>query len=807
MAGVMLIRPGPPGEWSWIPAAGGADAAAHGSPAEAARAAAGQRVVVLVPGTEVSLEHAAVPVRSRRNATAAIPWALEDRLVDDVESLHFAVGTRTPEERWPVAVVARADIDRLLGQCTDAGLEPHVLLPEPLGLPLPEADTWVALEEPDRVTVRSGTDDGFACEPGMLATVLGGSEAPQRLIRYRAEEAAETPWPAAFAGALDAGEQRPCREPLAAFARAPEARINLLQGPYAKSSRHLRHLRQWLLPAALAAGVAVVALAHATIGHLARLEREERLRDQMERIYRQVFPDAERVVDPRAQMEGQLDQLEGGGNGNGDFLTILGRAAPVLSDSDAVRLTELEWREGIMDLALRTDRLDLIDRMQQESRPPAWRPSCATSSATTTGSSAAYGSRGRRSEGLVPDPDDARAGRGGARHAGRGAAAGLRGPGRARGRALSGATRARRGARDRPGLDAQRRAPGGRAPPRHPGRVARGRRPGALSRGGRGLAPCRAVAAATAGAGRRRRRARRVRGGGVRPPDLGARPAAPGERPAGDPGALRGGRARHRQRTPDAGARRPMRRAVLLLGAALAGLAAGLVAHFPAGHAFALLAPPGITAEGVRGSVWQGSASRVDYGGPVALTSVRWDVSPLALYRGRLALETGFDVLGGHAEISATVARDGDATVREATFRGPASGPAALVPAPLVALDGELVARVAQGRWTDRRLTAVRARVLWDRARVRRPVSVGLGSVTAEIRPDDGDGLQATVGNRDGDLGIDGEAHVDAEGRYRLRLRLQPGPDTPADVRDLLERYAERDDGDFVVRASGRLRL
>lgn len=363
MAGLMLIRPASAHAWTW--AAGDAAAAERGTPREAARAAAGHRVIMLVPGTEVMLTFADVPVRNRGDAAAAIPWALEEHLVDEVETLHFAVGARAADERWPVAVVARSFMDRLLARCAEVGLDPHVLLPEPLALPAPDDDAWITLEEADRVTVRTGADSGFACEPEMLATVLAGTDAPGRLVRRCTAATAEAQWPESFAAVVAGSERSDCPEPLAAFAEASRPRLDLRQGIYARGGRRLRQLRRWRLPAALAAGVAVLALAHATLEHLALAERESRLRQQMEQTYREAFPDAERVVDPRAQMEGKLQALRGSGDGEADFLDAVGRVAQPLVDNGDIRVTELEWRQGTLDLSLRTSRLDTIDRAQQ----------------------------------------------------------------------------------------------------------------------------------------------------------------------------------------------------------------------------------------------------------------------------------------------------------------------------------------------------------------------------------------------------------------------------------------------------------
>lgn len=247
------------------------------------------------------------------------------------------------------------------------------------------------------------------------------------------------------------------------------------------------------------------------------------------------------------------------------------------------------------------------------------------------------------------------------------------------------------------------------------------------------------------------------------------------------------------------------RRVAILLGAGLLGALAGLVAHLPAGHAVAMMAPADIAARGVAGTVWRGSARRVDYGGPVAITALRWRVSALGLLTGTLAVDAGFDVAGGHADADVTVARGDGIRIRDATFRGAAAGMAPLLPALAVALEGEVIARIDGGRWTGERPADVQARILWERARIRAPASVALGDVVAEIRPRPDGGHRMTVENRDGALAVDGGGDADADGRYRLQLRLRPGPEVSAEVLEFLRAHAERDNGAFVVRDSGRL--
>jgi type II secretory pathway component PulL len=137
MADWLLIRlPRTPAEQaSWIvaDARGAAIEAPAGGPLELAQpAAAGRRVCVLVPGTDVLMMEPELPTKAGAKLAQMVPYALEEQLAEDIDELHFAIGRRggadslargAPRDgRTPVAVVARALMDEWLSAVQAAGI-------------------------------------------------------------------------------------------------------------------------------------------------------------------------------------------------------------------------------------------------------------------------------------------------------------------------------------------------------------------------------------------------------------------------------------------------------------------------------------------------------------------------------------------------------------------------------------------------------------------------------------------------------------------------------------------------------------
>ena len=66
-----------------------------------------RKVIVLVPSADVLTTSVDIPIKGGARLQAALPYALEEHVAEDIEKLHFAAGTRRSNGKIPVAVVNR----------------------------------------------------------------------------------------------------------------------------------------------------------------------------------------------------------------------------------------------------------------------------------------------------------------------------------------------------------------------------------------------------------------------------------------------------------------------------------------------------------------------------------------------------------------------------------------------------------------------------------------------------------------------------------------------------------------------------
>src|ERR1700761_1369408 len=160
MAEWLLLRfpssPEQPPSWLVVDARGNPTGVPQSGPLSvAAPRAAGRRICVLVPGTDVLLTEPEVPTKAGTKLQQVVPYALEEQLADDIDDLHFAIGKRAADSvRTPVAVVRRELMDEWVSGLKAAGLEPESMYSDSDLLPQNPGQA-VALLEEDVVVVRA----------------------------------------------------------------------------------------------------------------------------------------------------------------------------------------------------------------------------------------------------------------------------------------------------------------------------------------------------------------------------------------------------------------------------------------------------------------------------------------------------------------------------------------------------------------------------------------------------------------------------------------------------------------------------
>lgn len=378
--------PSEAGDWCWVvrDAERPGGSLFRGPLADSVKQAAGARVVVLVPGVDVLLASAELPGLNRQRLARAVPFALEEQLASDVEELHFALGQRADDGRIHSAVVAREKIAAWLEQLRAAGLQADVMLSEVLAVPREAANDagrhWSLLIDGARCLLRTDSQQGLALDLDNLPVVLqaaldeAGDAPPTGLdvklcgddgfpVSERYSQLEEICKAAGIELALQPQDDDGAL--LLARGFDEKAAINLLQGDYSRRGQLEKLLRPWR-PAAMLLGLWLVIQLGAMGLEYQRLSAQnEAMRAQITALYREAFPQARKIVNPRVQMERGLAKLRGSGGGQADLLGLIAKAGPLLKATPGLKLRSLRYKESRLDIDLEISTLQALDKLKQ----------------------------------------------------------------------------------------------------------------------------------------------------------------------------------------------------------------------------------------------------------------------------------------------------------------------------------------------------------------------------------------------------------------------------------------------------------
>jgi general secretion pathway protein L len=337
-------------------------------------------VIVLVPSVELITTTVHIPARSSSKIKAALPFALEENLAEDVENLHFAAGERQENNRLPVAVVAKDTMDGWLRQLSDAGIEPVIMTPDSHGLAkIP--GTLSVLVDDDGVIFNDGADTVFVMQnvkPSdvlVLAGQLGESqnaddEKSGHLIVFCTQEQEQQlshEW-IALRQELDSVDINILPDgvlPKLAVTVAAGHGVNLLQGRYGKKTEYASLFRPWKAAAILLLGLGVVAMTMKGVSYYQLQQDESTLRAQFNAEYHLIRPDDTReIVDPVATVV-SLRRGMGGSAVPQVFLPSLRELGAAMAANSDAEIETISYRAGVIDLRLTAPDVATLDKIQK----------------------------------------------------------------------------------------------------------------------------------------------------------------------------------------------------------------------------------------------------------------------------------------------------------------------------------------------------------------------------------------------------------------------------------------------------------
>ena len=324
-----------------------------GSLIEAAEKAKGYQVSVVLTGEDVLFLNAEVPGKNSQRIRQAVPYILEESLIDDVDKLHFST-KKYKENSYHVAVIDKSCFKIILEELKKSGINPDIVTTDYLLL----NDEDILFSDGARVLYKS-TELSFSVSN--INNVAFDTLKPQKIIQCGVsnQQLLER-----FTGVSNENCES---QPLLCLVENSSVidSLNLLQGDFKKTKKWSEAGKKWLPVAAvlfiwlsLQGGLFIA-------DYIGYSQKNEALKSQINAIYKKTFPNAKRIVNAKVQMQQKLSDLQKRkGQSGRSFSNMLTASAAIFSRTKGLKIKSLRYYDGSINLELELESLQALEKLK-----------------------------------------------------------------------------------------------------------------------------------------------------------------------------------------------------------------------------------------------------------------------------------------------------------------------------------------------------------------------------------------------------------------------------------------------------------
>lgn len=322
---------------------------------------------VLVPASQVTFLKTNLSISNHQDLQAALPYALEDEVVQNVEDLHFAWARASDSaNQLHVTVTSHEFMQPLKEQYNDPEF---IAIPDVLVLPWTEG-RWCVVVDGERALVRTGMYDGFECHKSNLASqiklYLRGDTPPKKIHYWYQNEEDLSCLPKNIKPLTQTDKFNSLKNWLAKNAM-PAANLNLFSGEYETKKSTNFSFMQWLPAVALVLISLIIHFGYSWYQIITLETEQKQLVQQSEDLFRQAFPNVKKLVRPKVQAEQELKKL-GASSSDSDnpFYEIYGSILKTSNQFPDIKLLSFSWKNGRFDYQLEANSMTSIESFNKK---------------------------------------------------------------------------------------------------------------------------------------------------------------------------------------------------------------------------------------------------------------------------------------------------------------------------------------------------------------------------------------------------------------------------------------------------------
>lgn len=330
-------------------------------------------VRLLLPAQQVRHFFVEAPTKNRKHLEKAAPYLLEEQIIENVETQHFALGKIDSGNQLAVNVISKSYFSDLLDALKTADIIPDECFVDASCLPEFD-DAWTLLNS-EPVLVKESHGNFWSSESSMLTDILQWNLTEQaekeskvsQAIRVFSEN--QKSLDLSHVAGLAAQPMALDDEFLWLASQDNSSSINLLQQAFEQEHKSKQGLGAWKLPFIAAVFMAVIGLGYFGSQYYIAVQNKNFYQDlalqEIQKINSNVTED--NLLTKIQELNNKAARSANGSNKAPSFIGLLNKVYAVLSPAQ-IKLQQLEYqaKTGNLNLDVEASNYQLLTKAQQD---------------------------------------------------------------------------------------------------------------------------------------------------------------------------------------------------------------------------------------------------------------------------------------------------------------------------------------------------------------------------------------------------------------------------------------------------------
>lgn len=334
----------------------------------------GRKVALVIPGNLLTYASVQLPATDRERMMRALPYAMEDRIIDEVDNLHFAINS-WKDNQVNLSAISRQQMDFLIERMNNHGISADYIFPDIFMLPYKKAH-WTVLVTSKYTLVRTGKYSGFTADNYNSQQILSlnlaqSATLPASITVIYRDEPEELDLQKLISDypSVSFSSEKYNDDFVKIFSEnfSENLPFTLLQGKYSKHEQLANIWRSWRPVAVLLVVFIILYITSLSINVVQLNKRIATVDKQINTLFRKTLPDTKKVINPRAQLQQRIAELtRDSDNVEYSFLSLLGKSANVLSNNKNLKLNSMAYKENELDIELVINDFQNLDSIKSK---------------------------------------------------------------------------------------------------------------------------------------------------------------------------------------------------------------------------------------------------------------------------------------------------------------------------------------------------------------------------------------------------------------------------------------------------------